>query len=94
MTELPESVRSIPGFSDDTPVQVLPGGLSNLSWRITLDENDYAVRKGSQRSGDIQREVEIWQIAAANGLAPDLYYVDSDNGLIVSHWVYGLLLHQ
>ncbi len=89
VSEFPEAVFNIPGFSEKTRVEILTGGLSNSSWRITIDKNDYALRIGSQTRAAILREVDIWRLAAASALAPELYYVDADNGLIVSRWAEG-----
>lgn len=70
---------------------LLLGGLTNTSYRLTLPHGDYflrvstpfASRLGIQRG----RELVLHKLAAEQGLAPRLQYVDAELGLMITDWV-------
>lgn len=70
---------------------LLLGGLTNTSYRLSLPRGDYflrvstpfASRLGIQRG----RELVLHKLAAEQGLAPRLHYVDAEYGFMITDWV-------
>lgn len=68
---------------DAGQIEPLPGGLTNQSFILHLDQGDFVLRveAGNSRQLDIHRDVEfrIHQIAARAGLVPEVLYRSCDD---------------
>jgi thiamine kinase-like enzyme len=74
-------------------IQPLRAGLTNETFRVSRDEESYALRVAgadAQPLGlDRHWEDEVLKAAAASGLAPPLVRSDAARGVLVTRWVFG-----
>ena len=87
-----DAIQRIPLLAD-IPIDAIDcerlGGLTNLVYRISTNENDYCLRiPGEGTESYIDRAVEKHntKVAERAGVSPELYYF-SDDGLMLTRYL-------
>lgn len=73
----------------------LPGGLTNDNFRVTIGDNDYALRvagKGTAEMIDRPAEANNARIMASDGINPELFYYDPVEGHKIDKYIDGKTL--
>jgi thiamine kinase-like enzyme len=84
--------RCVPG-AGRVDIQMLRQGPVNETYRVVRDGMAHAVRVAGAKPGglgvDREWEARVQDIAAREGLAPDVEYSDPERGILVSRWIEG-----
>ncbi len=76
-----------------SPMQVVPGGLSNHAWRAECAGEGYFVRLGASEAERLgvnrASECALLATAASAGLAPEVIACEPGSRLLVTRWVAG-----
>lgn len=95
VVELRRLLRSCPATHAlaDGALTPIPGGLSNLAWRLDAGDGSWFVRRGhpdAARLGvDRRSECKVLHAVSAAGLAPDVLACDPSAGLLVTRFIEG-----
>lgn len=76
-------------------VEVMPGGVTNKNYKMTVNRKTYAVRiAGTGTENYIDRKKEFANVTqmAAIGVAPKIYFSDVDTGFQISEFIEGRTL--
>ncbi len=100
-TNIPESSQSAlqevkKQYFKEAPLEVayLPGGHSNTCLRINAQDKQYVLRIKKDRSSiaDIKRELFAMQEAAAQKIAPAIYYITPDKCAVLMEYIHAPML--
>ena len=93
-----EMIAKVPGFKDKAikNIEVLPGGLTNDNYKVTIGDTDYAVRvagKGTAEYINRPAEDNNATIMAKADINPELFYYDPATGDKIDLYIDGITLH-
>ena len=98
MDYMREMIAKIPAFKDQpiVDVEVLPGGLTNDNYKVTINDTAYAVRvagKGTAEYINRPAEDNNASIMAKADINPELFYYDPATGDKIDLYIDGKTLH-
>ena len=89
-----DALRSIEGFEGgDWSIEALPGGLTNRNFRVRRGDDTLVLRLDDEHTAsfslDRHTELRVRKQAAAAGLATEIVFADTDNGILLCEFAEG-----
>jgi thiamine kinase-like enzyme len=89
-----DALALIPGWDPgEAEIEELKGGLTNSTYRVRYDEEDYALRLDVEESEvlrfDRTYELSIMNAAHEAGIGPEVVHVDSEAGMMLTRFLPG-----